>query len=50
MCLFLRMPGPQGGPGHAGMGGSQLPIPTKLSNRALRDMVRLSDARMSGTS
>ena len=34
--------------GHAGMG--QLPIPQKLLKQGVRDMVRISDARMSGTS
>jgi dihydroxy-acid dehydratase len=34
--------------GHAGVG--QLPIPKKLLQKGVRDMVRISDARMSGTS
>ena len=42
------MPGPQGGPGMPEWG--MLPIPTKLVKQGVRDMVRLSDARMSGTS
>src|SRR3982074_2354783 len=46
--LILRNAGPQGGPGMPEWG--MLPIPTKLVKRAVRDMVRLSDARMSGTS
>ena len=39
---------PQGRARHAGMG--QLPIPKKLVKGGVRDMVRVSDARMSGTS
>ena len=46
--LILRNAGPQGGPGMPEWG--MLPIPTKLVNQGVRDMVRLSDARMSGTS
>ena len=46
--LVLRNPGPQGGPGMPEWG--QLPIPRKLLAQGVRDMVRLSDARMSGTS
>src|SRR6202008_405117 len=46
--LILRHAGPQGGPGMPEWG--MLPIPTKLVKRGVRDMVRLSDARMSGTS
>jgi dihydroxy-acid dehydratase len=45
--LVLRNAGPIGGPGmpEAGM----IPIPRKLLERGVRDMVRISDARMSGT-
>ncbi|OQW61721.1 MAG: dihydroxy-acid dehydratase [Proteobacteria bacterium SG_bin9] len=46
--LVLRNSGPQGGPGMPEWG--MLPIPTKLVKRGVRDMVRISDARMSGTS
>jgi len=46
--LVLRNAGPQGGPGMPEWG--QLPIPRKLLAQGVRDMVRLSDARMSGTS
>jgi len=46
--LVLRNAGPQGGPGMPEWG--QLPIPKKLLERGVRDMVRISDARMSGTS
>ncbi len=46
--LILRNAGPQGGPGMPEWG--MLPIPTKLVKQGVRDMVRLSDARMSGTS
>jgi dihydroxy-acid dehydratase len=46
--LILRNAGPQGGPGMPEWG--MLPIPAKLVKRGVRDMVRLSDARMSGTS
>ncbi len=46
--LVLRNAGPNGGPGMPEWG--QLPIPQKLLKRGVRDMVRLSDARMSGTS
>ena len=45
--LVLRHAGPVGAPGMPEWGG--LPIPRKLLNRGVRDMVRLSDARMSGT-
>jgi len=45
--LILRNYGPQG----AGMPESgMLPIPTKLVKQGVRDMIRISDARMSGTS
>jgi dihydroxy-acid dehydratase len=46
--LVLRGAGPQGGPGMPEHG--MLPIPRKLLRRGVRDMVRVSDARMSGTS
>src|SRR3569833_3989729 len=46
--LVLRNAGPQGGPGMPEWG--MLPIPTKLVREGVRDKVRLSDARMSGTS
>jgi dihydroxy-acid dehydratase len=46
--LVLRNAGPQGGPGMPEWG--MLPIPTKLLKLGVRDMLRLSDARMSGTS
>ena len=46
--LILRNAGPLGGPGMPEWG--MLPIPTKLVRQGVRDMVRLSDARMSGTS
>ncbi len=46
--LVLQSAGPQGGPGMPEWG--QLPIPKKLLAQGVRDMVRVSDARMSGTS
>jgi dihydroxy-acid dehydratase len=46
--LVLRNAGPKGGPGMPEWG--QLPIPRKLLQQGVRDMVRISDARMSGTS
>ena len=46
--LILRNAGPQGGPGMPEWG--MLPIPSKLLKQGVRDMVRISDARMSGTS
>ncbi len=46
--LVLRNAGPQGGPGMPEWG--MLPIPVKLLKQGVRDMVRISDARMSGTS
>ncbi len=46
--LVLRNCGPIGGPGMPEWG--MLPIPRKLLARGVRDMVRISDARMSGTS
>src|SRR5438445_2978513 len=45
--LVLRNAGPRGGPGMPEWG--QLPIPKKLLERGVTDMVRISDARMSGT-
>jgi dihydroxy-acid dehydratase len=46
--LVLKNGGPLGGPGMPEWG--QLPIPKKLLRQGVRDMVRISDARMSGTS
>ena len=46
--LVLQNAGPIGGPGMPEWG--MLPIPQKLLKTGVRDMVRLSDARMSGTS
>jgi dihydroxy-acid dehydratase len=46
--LVLKNAGPQGGPGMPEWG--QLPIPKKLLASGVRDMLRISDARMSGTS
>jgi len=46
--LVLQNSGPLGGPGMPEWG--QLPIPKKLLKKGVRDMVRISDARMSGTS
>ena len=46
--LVLRNAGPEGGPGFPEW--RMLPIPDKLLKQGVRDMVRLSDARMSGTS
>jgi dihydroxy-acid dehydratase len=46
--LVLRNAGPKGGPGMPEYG--MLPIPDYLLAQGVRDMVRLSDARMSGTS
>jgi len=45
--LVLQGAGPLGGPGMPEWG--MLPLPSKLLNKGVRDMVRLSDARMSGT-
>ncbi len=45
--LVLRNAGPVGAPGMPEWGN--LPIPKKLLQRGVRDMLRLSDARMSGT-
>jgi dihydroxy-acid dehydratase len=46
--LVLQNAGPIGGPGMPEWG--MLPIPQKLLKKGVRDMVRISDARMSGTS
>ena len=46
--LILRSAGPLGAPGFPEWG--MLPIPQKLLREGVRDMVRISDARMSGTS
>jgi len=46
--LVLQNAGPLGGPGMPEWG--QLPIPKKLLQKGVRDMLRISDARMSGTS
>lgn len=46
--LVLRNAGPQGGPGMPEWG--MLPIPKALLKQGHRDMLRISDARMSGTS
>jgi dihydroxyacid dehydratase/phosphogluconate dehydratase len=46
--LILRNAGPVGAPGMPEWG--QLPIPKKLLKEGVRDMVRLTDCRMSGTS
>jgi dihydroxy-acid dehydratase len=46
--LVLRNAGPQGGPGMPEWG--MIPMPRALLRRGIRDMVRISDARMSGTS
>jgi len=45
--MVLRSAGPVGAPGMPEWG--QLPIPSKLLRQGVRDMVRISDARMSGT-
>lgn len=46
--IVLQGAGPQGAPGMPEWG--QLPIPQKLLKAGVRDMLRISDARMSGTS
>jgi dihydroxy-acid dehydratase len=46
--LVLKNAGPVGAPGMPEWG--MLPVPKKLLKEGIRDMVRLSDARMSGTS
>ena len=45
--MVLKNAGPHGGPGMPEAG--YLPIPTRLSRAGVTDMVRISDARMSGT-
>src|SRR3989442_12676014 len=45
--LVMRQGGPLGGPGMPEWGF--LPLPKKLLQQGIRDMVRISDARMSGT-
>ncbi|MDE2210461.1 MAG: dihydroxy-acid dehydratase [Betaproteobacteria bacterium] len=45
--IVLKHAGPQGAPGMPEWG--QLPIPKKLLEQGVRDMLRISDARMSGT-
>jgi dihydroxy-acid dehydratase len=45
--LVLQYAGPIGGPGMPEVGN--MPLPAKLLRQGVRDMVRLSDARMSGT-
>ena len=46
--LVLRNAGPKGAPGMPEWGN--LPLPQKVLKNGVRDMVRISDARMSGTS
>ena len=46
-CLILKNAGPQGGPGMPEW--AQMPIPAKILTKEVRDMVRISDGRMSGT-
>ena len=46
--LVLREAGPVGGPGFPEWG--QIPMPKSLMARGIKDIVRISDARMSGTS
>jgi dihydroxy-acid dehydratase len=46
--LVLKNAGPVGGPGMPEWG--MLPIPTRLLRQGVRDLLRISDARMSGTS
>jgi len=46
--IVLKRAGPLGAPGMPEWG--QLPIPKKLLEQGVRDMLRISDARMSGTS
>jgi len=46
--LVLKHAGPKGAPGMPEWGAA--PIPTRLLKRGVKDMVRISDARMSGTS
>jgi dihydroxy-acid dehydratase len=46
--LVMKNGGPKGAPGFPEWG--HIPMPAKLLNRGITDMVRISDARMSGTS
>src|SRR6202008_2453932 len=46
--IVLQHAGPVGAPGMPEWG--QLPIPQKILQKGVRDMLRISDARMSGTS
>ena len=46
--LVMKSSGPKGAPGFPEWG--QIPMPTKLLNQGINDIVRVSDARMSGTS
>jgi dihydroxy-acid dehydratase len=46
--LVLKHAGPKGAPGMPEWGAA--PIPTRLLKQGVKDMVRISDARMSGTS
>jgi dihydroxy-acid dehydratase len=46
--LVMKNCGPRGGPGIPEWG--QIPLPAKLLRQGVKDMVRVSDARMSGTS
>jgi dihydroxy-acid dehydratase len=46
--FVLRNAGPKGGPGMPEWG--QLPVPKKLLQKGVRDVLRISDSRMSGTS
>lgn len=45
--LVMKQAGPRGAPGMPEAG--YLPIPKKLAQKGVKDMVRISDARMSGT-
>jgi dihydroxy-acid dehydratase len=46
--LVMKNCGPKGGPGFPEWG--QIPLPRVLLKQGVKDMVRISDARMSGTS
>jgi L-arabonate dehydrase len=46
--LVLKQAGPKGGPGMPEWGAA--PVPARLLKAGVKDMVRISDARMSGTS
>src|ERR1700738_402940 len=46
--LVMRNGGPKGAPGFPEWG--HIPMPAKLLKRGIKDIVRISDARMSGTS